>query len=205
MGWSLGHPKLLQNWSREPPGVPQDAQGAPRDCLERPRYVPGVPQERPGSAREPSRTSRDARKSVLKRPETTRGDQNRCRVASEIERVVLFLCGSLRKRSRSVFSSISVLFAKTANPLKYRACRSKSLFGPWRRGSSWMQCKTRNFVRNGVVLRPEWSPDLRISSGTQSRNRNFVRTRVPSPWERVRGPEFHPEWRPEGGNSVPEG
>ena len=103
------------------PGHPRSAAG-PRAAQANPKAAPGHQKERPGAPR-----------SAPRRPKLSQ-------VASGNEEMFFFFgaacAGGVVTAIHRRFCSISDLFAKFVKPPKYRACRSKSRFGPSRCESS---------------------------------------------------------------------
>ena len=91
-------------------GRPATPKSVPKASRERLGSVSGHPWRAPGAPSQSPSAARDARKSARDRPEGRRVDQNRRRVASEIQKIKFFPCGSIAKRYRSEVSAILVDF-----------------------------------------------------------------------------------------------
>ena len=87
-------------------GRPATPKSVPKASRERLGSVSGHPWRAPGAPSQSPSAARDARKSARDRPEGRRVDQNRRRVASEIQKIEFFPCGSFAKRYRSECSPI---------------------------------------------------------------------------------------------------
>ena len=134
-----GHPKSMQNRSRDPFGTPRSAQERPDGVLGATRGVPGTSRDRreaaqgrPGTPKRAPRSVRKRAKSIRMDAESRPGTQKSTQIGREApsERFSVEFCRFLSKID---------IFAKCANPLKYCACQSKQRSGPSRCESSNVQ------------------------------------------------------------------
>ena len=132
---------------RGTPNRPQDTLGTSRGAQERPEGVLGASRERLGASPACPRAAQAIPKAApghqKERPGAPRSAPRRPKsMPSRVrDRRNPFMFGAARagRVVRAIyrrFCSISGLFTKFANPPKYRACRSKSRFGPSRCESS---------------------------------------------------------------------
>ena len=138
-----GHQKPTLNRSRDPLRTPCGAQGR-SESIPRASWKPlGAPERAQGLLGESPKVARDARKSARERPATLRGRQNRCLAAPGDTKREFFGTALLRSAVATIFRrclSIFGLFAKSANPSKYRARRQNQGFSHLR----YESCRSRN-------------------------------------------------------------
>ena len=167
--------KSIQHCARERPGVAKIVPKSTLGLSRATKVVPGTSRERPGafpgrSRRDPRAfperqgAPRDTKKVSQERPGVRRNDLNRRRVASGSSKNVAFARDSSAKRARRAFEaiyrrfwSIFGVFAKRANPLKYRTCQKKQGVRPFAQQVDNCDQKSINFRQANCNFDGHWS------------------------------------------------